>query len=145
MLHTYTILKDYGLIVQNHTGPFTADDMKRVKSSVLDHPDFNVNFNFLVDLRDSQINMTTDELIAYENWLLSHPVLGDIKKFAIFTNTPQQFEKAIDYIAHVGIRVDHYKIFRTLGTALFWLGVDTTHKTKINEELKLMVEQAESI
>lgn len=145
MSHTYIIIKEHRLIVQNHIGPFNGEDMKRVKLKIIEDPDFEQDFNFLVDLRDSEINMTSEELIEYENWLLSHPILGKIEKFALFTNTPQQFEIALDYISKAGIRVNHYEIFRTLGDTLKWLNIDQSNKLNINNQIKEMNKTAVSI
>ena len=145
MSHTYLIIKEQRLIIQNHIGPFNGEDMKRVKLQIIEDQDFEPDFNFLVDLRDSEINMTSDELIEYENWLLSHPILGNIEKFALFTNTPQQFEVALDYISKAGIRVSHYDIFRTLGDSLQWLNINPSYKLDINNRIKEMTKSTVTV
>ena len=54
-----------------------------------------------------------------------------ISRFAIYTNSPGQVERAFQYIKNTGIRIDHYGIFTSLSGALGWLQIPSMAKPVI--------------
>ncbi len=144
-VHTFSLIEELGLVIQCHKGIVNGESLKQVKLSVLKHPSFNRHFKFLVDLRDTEIVMTNEELIEYELWLVNHPDLSKIQQFAIYTNSTSQVERAFEYIKNTGIRIDHYGIFTSLASAMGWLQIELSSKALLKLRLESMISSSAKV
>jgi hypothetical protein len=135
-INRYSILKEEGLIIQFHQNELKLDGMKKLKLDIINDPDFDPNFVFLIDVKNAQIMMTTDELAQYGNFVSANLKLKGARRLAILTTNSNQVVKSVIYTQNSNLKPLVYEIFSTLDGALNWLGVDTFNLKIIASEIK---------
>ncbi len=117
----YKILPLVNLVLQIHIGDNDYRDFKNLKQSIINDKEFNHEFNFIIDLRDAHIKMTTDEFIKYAKLVTKlHTPINPIK-FAILTNTPEHVVCSILFELNECNNLLICKAFSSLHHSLLWI------------------------
>jgi hypothetical protein len=121
-LYKYHILKDKNLIIEIMRGSFELEEYMKLKKSQFEDPDYDPNFNIIMDIRN--IEDIVSEQIIKEYTKIIKPVQLFTRriKAAVITETPSQVTGAILYKMLEEKSID-YEIFSTFEYALKWLGI----------------------
>ena len=65
MPHEYHINSEAGLLTETYAGPITLDVLTKANESIIAHPLFQENLNFLTDLRNARITFRYKEMWAH--------------------------------------------------------------------------------
>jgi hypothetical protein len=135
-IYKYSILKKEGLIIQFHQNELKLEGIKKLKLDIINDPDFDPDFVFLVDVKNAQIMMTTDELAQYGDFVSAKLKLKGARRLAILTSNPNQVAKSIIYTHNSNLKPLVYEVFSTLNGALKWLDVDASNLKIIASEIE---------
>ncbi len=117
----YKILPLVNLVLQIHNGDNDYRDFKYIKQNIINDKEFNHEFNFIIDVRDSHIKMTTDEFIKYTKLVIKlHAPINPIK-IAVLTASPEHVAFVILFELNECNNLLKYKAFSTLHHSLLWL------------------------
>lgn len=134
-IYKYLIIKHLNLIIQFHQNDLTFEGLKKLKLSIIDDPDYDPNFNFIVDLRLSEIKMTPDELLGYGNWV--EDVLNDKRKqMALLTSKPHQVTQAMLFKLNDNLKNLCYDVFCTTEGTLRHVDIDLSNIEFIEREIE---------
>lgn len=130
----YLIIKPLNLVLQFHQNNLTLEGLKKLKQSIIEDPEYDANFNFIVDLRLTDIKMTPDELLSYGNWV--EKVLSDKRKqMALLTSNPHQVTHAMLFKLNDNFKNLSYDVFSTIEGALIHVDVDISNMQFIENEI----------
>lgn len=133
-VYKYLIIKPLKLIIQFHQNDLTLEDIKALKQSIIDDPDYSASFNFIIDLRLADIKMTPDELQGYGNWV--EEALNDEKKhMSLLTSNPQQVSSAFIFKLNDNFKNLSYEVFSTVEGALCHVDVDISNMQFVESEI----------
>jgi hypothetical protein len=135
-IYKYSILKKEGLIIQFHQNELKLEGIKKLKLDIINDPDFDPDFVFLIDVKNAQIMMTTDELAQYGDFVSAKLKLKGARRLAILTSNPNQVVKSIIYTHNSNLKPLVYEVFSTLNGALKWLDVDASNLKIIASEIE---------
>lgn len=124
---SYKILPEFELIIETYVGKFFPSEYERMKKDEFADPQFNMNYNTLVDIRKVEIDFNgaiiEDNVSLMSEFLKINKEQIGKRKCAIFTSKPEQVVGSIffsDYIKTLPITVGAYS---TLDGALEWLNI----------------------
>jgi hypothetical protein len=123
--YKYYILKDKNLIIEILRGSFDLSEFINLKKSESEDPDFDPNFNSLLDIRNIKNAFSKeirDDLEKYLGLIKTIQHVTKRKKTAVITGTPSQVT-GITWYTLIDDRGIDYKVFSTLKAATEWLGV----------------------
>lgn len=133
-IYKYLIIKSLDLIIQFHQNDLTFEGLKKLKQTIINDPQYNPNFNFIIDLRLSEIKMSRDELRLFGDWV--EVLLNDKRKqMALLTANPQQVTQAMLFKINDNIKHLSYDVFCTMEAALAHVGVDISNMQFIENEI----------
>jgi hypothetical protein len=125
IFYKYYILKDKNLIIEILRGRFDLSEFINLKKSESEDPDFDPNFNSLLDIRNIKNAFSKeirDDLEKYLGLIKTIQHVTKRKKTAVITGTPSQVT-GITWYTLIDDRGIDYKVFSTLKAATEWLGV----------------------
>lgn len=67
MRHTFRVEPARELIVARYVGHTTVQDMKDLAERIWAHPDYNQNFNGILDYREAKLDATPDSISEIAN------------------------------------------------------------------------------
>tara|TARA_R110000868_G_scaffold720_4_gene5241 strand:+ start:4163 stop:4594 length:432 start_codon:yes stop_codon:yes gene_type:complete len=139
-IYKYLIIKPLKLVVQFHQNDLTFNGIKKLKQSIIDDPEYNSNYNFIIDLRLANIKMDQNELHLYGDWVES--ILNDEKKhLSLLTLNSRQVISALLFKLNDNFKNLHYDVFSTMEGALTHVDVDISNMPFVESEIdKLKVE-----
>lgn len=124
--YKYYILKKKNLVIESLRGSFDLSEFVNLKKSESEDPDFDPNFNSILDIRNVE-NVFTKEIISdLEKYLGIIKTLQPFtkrRKAAVITCTPSQVAGIEWYKIFIDDREIDYKIFSTFEGAKEWLEV----------------------
>jgi len=124
-IYTYYILKDENLVIEILRGSFDISDFINLKKSEAEDPDFNPNFNSILDIRNIENPFSKeirDELEQYLKIIKTIQPVTKKRKAAVITHKPSQVA-GITWYKLIDDRSIDYNIFSTLEAATAWLGI----------------------
>tara|TARA_R110002050_G_scaffold675_10_gene4761 strand:+ start:1168 stop:1599 length:432 start_codon:yes stop_codon:yes gene_type:complete len=139
-IYKYLIIKPLKLVVQFHQNDLTFNGIKKLKQSIIDDPEYNSSYNFIIDLRLANIKMDQNELHLYGDWVES--ILNDEKKhLSLLTLNSRQVISALLFKLNDNFKNLHYDVFSTMEGALTHVDVDISNMPFVESEIdKLKVE-----
>lgn len=137
MKSSYAILKESNLVLELPLGLITLKSMKAYKKIVTSNKDFCVSFDLLLDLRETNIYITMDELNEYITYLLLQKNIFGKRKTAMLVKTPNQLVYCNALKAMEENLPMQVGIFKSLDASLEWLN-KTEMKDEIASQLQYM-------
>jgi hypothetical protein len=119
---SYVVYKEYRLVVSTGTGRVTCAEIKARQDQTRSDPDFNADFNQIVDLRTaSAIGLTVDEV----RWLSSRTIFSPRSRRAFIAATPAVIgmERMWEAYTEIAQGTSQIRLFSDLASALDWLGL----------------------
>jgi hypothetical protein len=123
--YNYYILKDKNLVIEILRGIFDISDFINLKKTESEDPDFDPNFNAILDIRNVENAFSKEIRNDLENYLGIIKTLQHVtkrRKAAVITFKPSQVA-GITWYQLMDDRGIDYKVFSTLKAATEWLGV----------------------
>lgn len=120
----YVIDKERRLVISTVSDPITFAEMKACQEQLANHPDFNPDFNHLIDTA----GMTKVEILVYQaKEMAQHGIFSSASRGAIIAPTPSVFGMSRLFEAQHDIQglKDEVRVFYERDQALKWLGLDT--------------------
>ena len=125
-LYKYYIIKDKHLIVEIIKGSFNLSEFVNLKKRESKDPEFNPDFNTLLDIRDIDNVFTKKiqrDLQKFSSVIKTIQDIPQSRKTAVITCTPVQVT-GITWYMLIDDRGIEYKVFSTLEYAIKWLGIN---------------------
>jgi len=119
---SYVVYKNHRLVVSTGTGRVTYDEIKACQDQTKGDPDFNSDFNQIVDLRTATtVYLTVDQ--ARE--LASRNIFSPTSLRAFIATTPAVFGMGRMWESYTEIaqKTSQIRIFSNLLSAIDWLGL----------------------
>jgi hypothetical protein len=135
--YKYYILKDKNVVIEILRGNFDISDFVNLKKSESKDPDFDPNFNSILDIRNIENAFSQEIRSDLENYLELIKTIQHVtkrKKTAVITHTPSQVT-GITWYTLIDDRGIDYKVFSTLKAATEWLGVSEIDLKNIDPSL----------
>jgi hypothetical protein len=123
--YTYYIFKDKNLVIEILRGNFDISDFVNLKKLESEDPDFDPNYNTILDIRDVENEFTQEirnDLEKYLELIKTIQRVTKRKKTAVVTNTPPQVT-GITWYTLINDRSIDYQVFSTHKAATEWLGI----------------------
>lgn len=124
-IYKYYILKDRDLVIEILSGNFELSDFVNLKKTESEDPDFDPNFNSILDIRNIENAFSKEVQHALKEFLKIIKTIQHVskrRKAAVITSRPAQVA-GITWYKLMDDRGIEYKIFSTLSAAAEWIGV----------------------
>ncbi|MBN2348087.1 MAG: hypothetical protein JXJ22_04580 [Bacteroidales bacterium] len=124
--YKYYILKDKNLYIEILKGNFDLADFINLKKTESEDPDFDPNFNSILDIRNIENTFSKDiknDLEKFSKIIKTLQSVTKRRKAAIITCKPSQVAGSTWYQLIDDRGID-YKVFSTLEAATEWLGIN---------------------
>ncbi len=119
MHHTYTIIPSLKLVLQLLTKEITLKEMITAKNTVLNDPDFNADYNFIVDVTMANYNFSNSDRTLFSHYIKDLIENGIQIRTALLTLTPNQVVNAsLIYQNTGGLKNINYQFLSQLKTAV---------------------------
>lgn len=140
-IYKYIILKELRLIIQFHQTEVNFEDIKNLKTQIIQDKDYDPSYKTLADLRLAKIvSKNIDEVHLYGKWLSEMvEVNGEFSK-AIITSTPNQVAISTIMSKTKALKDFSYNIFSTLAGSLSYLQIHNRNFKFIENTIESMVE-----
>jgi len=125
----FHIIKNLGLIIVSHDEIINQESIETVISDLIGNPFFKRNYKVLIDVRNSEIKMTSDEIEVLSSFVFNKLKATGIKKFALLVKT-SQINKAAEFV-HYYRQPKRYRVFSSFDSALYWLGIPMERKSQV--------------
>lgn len=132
----YRILHEEKLIVEYYSGDIVLENLIEFKKILLTDPEYNPQYNLLIDLRDATFLLTEYEIKKYLEYAKPVLYLFKKRKSAYLTHTPNQvvFVTFIEYYSEGFLPIE-VKIFSTTNAAISWLKHSIYNSDVLENEL----------
>lgn len=120
-IYKYYIFKDKNLVIEILKGRFEISEYVKLKHSQSEAPDYNPNYNLILDIRGIKDNLSEEIIKEYTQRIKPVQFFTTRIKAAIITNTPSHVTGAILYKLFE-VKSVNCQIFSTIEHALTWLG-----------------------
>jgi hypothetical protein len=121
--------------VSSYKGKISEKDIFSLKESVKNDPEFGIDFNVLDDFTESNFNISDESYARALEWLKEN--FSSKRNSAILTETPEQVVNIVKLKSlNKAILPMDIKIFSTLTAALYWVGLNDSHREEIQAILK---------
>jgi hypothetical protein len=119
---SYVVYKKHRLVVSTGTGRVTYDEIKARQDQTKGDPDFNSDFNQIVDLRAAT---TVDLTVDQARELASRNIFSPTSRRAFIATTPAVFGMGRMWESYTEIaqKTSQIRIFSNLLSAIDWLGL----------------------
>ena len=120
MPFSYVVYKNHRLVVSTGTGRVTYDEIKARQDQTKSDPDFNSDFNQIVDLRAAT---TVDLTVDQARELASRNIFSSTSRRAFIATTPAVFGMGRMWESYTEIaqKISQIRIFSDLLSAMDWL------------------------
>jgi hypothetical protein len=119
----YIVYKQHHLVVSTGTGRVTCSEIKARQDQAKSDPEFDPNFNQIVDLRAAvMVDLTVDEA----RMLASRTIFSSSARRAFIVTSPAVFGMGRMWEAYTEIArgESQIRLFSNLDSALDWLGLE---------------------
>jgi len=132
----YKILPELNLILEYYGGKITLNDVINHKSLEIRDIDYNENYHFISDMRDTEFNIDSQDFNEYLKFLnRNNKVIGQ-RKSAILTNTPNQVAITSLFKSKSKHFPVSFEIFSTLEGAFNWVNLPEDLHEGIKETIR---------
>ncbi len=122
----YKILPEMELILQVYRGQLLYSQIKKMKSEVCNHVLYSPHFNFIIDIRDAELNLSREELIDYANFVVKEIDPEVVVRVAVLSRTPDHVASTMVVQLNMKSKLVKYEAFSTVNASLDWLGLAMT-------------------
>lgn len=133
-IYKYLILNKLKLIIQFHQNDLTFDEIKKLKQSIIVDSNYGASFNYIIDLRLTNLKMSLNELQLYGNWV-QETLSTNHKNLAILTSNPNQVSNALLFKLNDNLKSLHYEVYSSMEGALGHVNVDLSNLEHIENEI----------
>lgn len=141
----FKILKNKRLIVEYYSGIILLDDFISLHTRKGNHPDFNKNFNLLIDFRDANIQLSKEDIYALIAFHQRNEKLLGERIAAHLTLTPRQVVSSSNFDIYNEVLPIRIAVFSTLGAALNWVGLGYNDQAEIQACLDAFKVEASAV
>lgn len=145
---TYSILKDIGLIIQYHEVLYSIEEAREIKIKFRQDKNYNPSFPILVDIRNTVVNLKSNDLIKHGDWIndtfKSDKILIEPVKVVLLTSKPDQVAYSTIFTNNENLKNLNYTIFSTLKASLEWFNISKKHTHTIEMEIERLSEELNS-
>jgi len=134
-IYKYLILNKLKLIIQFHQNDLTFDEIKKLKQSIIVDPNYDASFNYIIDLRLTNVKMSLNELQLYGNWV-QETLSTNHKNLALLTSNPNQVSNALLFKLNDNFKSLYYEVFSTMEGALGHVNIDLSNLEYIENEIR---------
>lgn len=135
---TYRILKDNKLIIEHYSGFFELIDSFYIKKIEISDPEYNPNFNMIIDFRKAKISVNSKDVNSYIDFFKSQPKMHGNRKTAFLIDSPKEAAITTLYSNHVSTLSYIGKVFSTIEAAVKWLRIDNLDKHFIENTIEAL-------
>ena len=138
-IYNYYILKEKNLVIEVLRGNFDLSDFVDLKKAESKDPDFDPNFDSILDIRNIENAFTQKIINDLENFLNIIKTVQHVtkkRKAAVIASKPSQVA-GITWYKLIDDRSIEYKIFSTLNAAKEWLEIDEIDFKSIDSDLSI--------
>ncbi|QGY47623.1 hypothetical protein GM418_29330 [Maribellus comscasis] len=132
--HHILITERLKLVIVTHKNVLTQESIQLFVQEVLQNPFFKPDYNVLIDIRNSVINMSIGEIEECSNHLFQQLNKIKLKKLAILTKTASQAIKAVEFV-HFYKQSSLFQVFSSIEATLSWLEIPIIRKSQIKLKL----------
>jgi len=129
----FHIIESLGLIIVSHNNLLNQQSVEKIITEIKENPFFKEEYFVLIDIRNSYIKMTSEEVENMSDYVYDNLNETGLKKFAILASA-LQLNKAVEFVLNYK-QSSKYQVFSTLEAALYWLKIPLQRKSQI--EIKL--------
>ncbi len=129
----FHIIESLGLTLVSHNKILNQQSIETIISGLVQNPFFRDKFLVLIDIRDADIKMTSNEIAISSQMVYEGLKETGIKKFAILASAAQM-NKAVKFV-HAYRESSKYQVFLSLDATLYWLGITIERKSQIQVKL----------
>ena len=133
-IYKYLILNKLKLIIQFHQNDLTFDAIKKLKQSIIVDPNYDASFNYIIDLRLTNVKMSFKEIQLYGNWV-QETLNTNHKNLALLTTNSIQVSNALLFKLNDNIKSLHYEVYSSMEGALGHVNVDLSNLEYIENEI----------
>ena len=88
MRHTYTILSEHRLFIEEIEGEFTIEELVFYSKRMFADPSYDATYDSVVDMRQATANMSKVELLGFADLMEQSGVFGKQARWAIIAEDP---------------------------------------------------------
>lgn len=134
--HQYKIVTSDEIIVEYLHGSFSLDELIQAKKQIYNNKDYQPNYKTIIDIRDTQLDFSCNEVKRIINEVKSHPKYFTNREIILISNNPLQVCTflAIAKLLSLHIAID-IKICGTTRTILEWLCFTNNQKILVQKYL----------
>lgn len=121
---TYKILSDLKVTIQYIGGKIARSDIIEFTDQMRKHPDFNPNYDVIIDIRDADVALDEDFLKKYTEHIKNLENFIARRKVAFLTAEPEQYLSAYFSKMHARKLPLRFDIFSTEEAALEFIDCD---------------------
>lgn len=125
----FHIIRNLGLIIVSHDEIINQESIETVLSGLIGNPFLKHNYKVLIDVRNSVIKMTTEEINILSSFAFNKLKAIGIKKFALLVTT-SQINEALEFVDYYR-QPKKYRVFSSFDSALYWLGIPIERKSQV--------------
>ncbi|SNR78538.1 hypothetical protein SAMN06265371_11346 [Lutibacter agarilyticus] len=134
----YKILPEMKIIIEYFSVETVLDDMISHRKVLIQDNNYNPNYNFVTDFRDTNLNFSESDLLSYIDFAKTYPNMAAKRRGAILTENPKQTVISHLFILNLDDLPFIVDIFSTMDAALRWVGLSSTYKEIIENEISRM-------
>jgi hypothetical protein len=134
----FHIIENLGLIIVSHNDILNQESIETIISGLISNPFFKHKYNVLIDVRSSEITLTSEEIEMLSNFVYNNLKEIGIKKFALLASASQT-NKAAEFVSNYR-QSSRYQAFSSIDAALYWLGIPIERKPQIKIKLRYLKE-----
>jgi hypothetical protein len=136
----YKILASSKLIVEYYSGTIIVDDFLSFKDIISKETNYNFFFNTILDLRDSELILTTDDLKKinhyFEKKFNKNINETNIRKVVYLVKTPKQAALSFLYLTSAKKVKMNQMVFSTVDALVKWFNMVSNDEKLVTSTLK---------
>ena len=128
----YVVYREHCLVISTGSGVVTWEEIKARQDQTQTDPDFNPEYDQIVDLR----SVTDFQMSTEQTRLLAHrPIFSSKSKRAFIATTPNIFGvgRMWETFTESSVNPSQIRVFYEAASALRWLGVDPSLLPSVGE------------
>lgn len=133
----YTILSEYNLVLEFHSGILTAENYIEFKKDLINNEHFKANLNHFIHFKNVKFDTNPKDISEFIDFLKGKSQSLGNRKIAFVTNTPNQVVSTTIYKLMQENLNQQVEIFSTEENALKWLNIPNSGKNEISEIIKI--------
>jgi len=119
----YKILPELKIIIEYFSVVTTLYDMIEHRKILIEEINYNPNYNFITDFRDTYLDISDEEVLSYIEFVKKTPKMISKRKAAILTDTPEETAISSLYVLNLHDLPLIVNIFSIMDAAIKWVGL----------------------